>query len=107
MLFTGLAEVCQNEPCLSVDDRPFQEIACSFKLRLLADKVTINFLTKSTLSNFPIKGITSHSFRQRLFFPILSGKERAVAFGNSRGTRLEDQLFQPENLEISSLIGGW
>ena len=95
MSFTGLLEVCQNEQCLSLDDRPFQEIVSSFKLRLLADKVTCNFSIQSVLSNFRIKGKLPHSFPQRA----------CCCIWQFSGTRLEDQLFQPEKREISSVIG--
>ena len=94
MSFTGLLEVYQNKQSLHWMSGN-TKIPSVFKLRLLADKVTINFLTKSTHSNFPIKGITSHSFRQRA----------CCCIWQFSGTRLEDQLFQPEKREISSVIG--
>ena len=116
MSFIGLPEVCQNEQCLFIDDRPFQKIASSFKLRLLAEKVTCNFSIQSVLSNFPIESILSQSFRQRACCPILFGKdcaarilsrkERAVAFGNSWRRSLKTGSSSPKKLEISSLIGG-
>ncbi|WP_422532246.1 hypothetical protein [Bartonella apihabitans] len=89
----------------------------AFKLRLLVDRTTYNFSGKKFALQFSHKEHNIAFFPAKMFFSILSGKdcavrilsskERAVVFCNSRGTRLENQLFQPENLEISSLTGGW
>ena len=116
MSFTGLAEVCQNEPCLSIDNRPFQEIASSFKLRLLVDRTTYNFSGKKFALQFSHKEHNIAFFPAKMFFSILSGKdcavrilsskERSVAFGNYRGQGLKISFSSPKKLKISSLTGG-
>ncbi|WP_077972630.1 hypothetical protein [Bartonella apihabitans] len=114
MSFTGLLELDRNEQSFHWKTGN-TKIPSAFKLRLLVDRTTYNFSGKKFALQFSHKEHNIAFFPAKMFFSILSGKERAVPFFSAKTvlplffpaksalshlailvTKLEDQLFQPE-----------
>ena len=95
MSFTGLAEVCQNEQSFRWMTSKTKNAKC-LQIAPVADKVTINFLTKSTLSNFPMRSMPSAFFLRKTVLPVFFPAKSALSHLAILVTKVEDQLFQPK-----------